>query len=123
MDDNIKDVQASNAVLSKANNLTLVDVFVSPMGGPNVGGQEDFCRSPKHEKIVSGGNHSGKTYINVMMGALSSIPEKDKYGKNTGWAINPYQRIGIPTQQILGWFSSYSSQVQKGTIQHVVDQI
>ena len=123
MDNGTQELQASNAVLSQANQLTLVDVFISPMGGPNIGGQEGFCRSPKHEKIVSGGNHSGKTYINVMMGALSSIPEKDKYGKNTGWAINPYQRIGIPSQKILGWFSSHSSQVQKGTIQPVVDKI
>lgn len=123
MSETTQDLQASNAVLSQANRLTLVDVFVSPMGGPNEGGQEEFCRSPKHEKILSGANHSGKTYINVMMGALSSIPEKDKYGKNTGWAINPYQRIGIPSQKILGWFSSYSSQVQKGTIQPVVDKI
>jgi len=116
-------LQDSNAVLSKTKSLTLPDIFLSPVGGPNVGGQEDFCKSPKHEKVVSGGNHSGKTYINVMMGALSSIPEKDKYGKNSGWAINPYQRIGIPSQKILGWFSSYSSQVQIGTTQPVVDRI
>lgn len=117
------ELRGSNIALSKAKQLTLVDVFISPMGGANPGGQEEFCKSPKHEKILSGANHSGKTYINVMMGALNSIAEKNVRGEKTGYAINPFQRIGIPSQKILGWFSTYSSQVQRGTIQPVVDKI
>lgn len=118
-----KSVYETQNLLERASNFTLADVFISQYGGPNKGGQEDFCKSQKHEKILSGANHSGKTYMGVMEAALHTIPAKDKYGKNTGYTINPYYPVGIPAHGTLGWFSTYSSQVQKSTLQPVVDKI
>lgn len=101
--------------------MTRVDMFL--IKGPNPGGQLKFCQSLKHERFLCGANSSGKTYLGLMEDAFSTLPEKDKYGKPTGYAIHPYKRLRLPSAGILGWISSYSQDVQKDTIQPQFDEI
>lgn len=115
--------------LNDISKVSVVDWFVSGAKGtgPNPGGQQRAFESDKHELFVMGGNRSGKTYCNVMKGALFMIPEKEKAEggrlKPTGWAINPYQRRRIPPDGMLGWWSTYSNEVQKSALQLLVDKI
>lgn len=83
---------------------------------PNDGGQQAFCESNAHTKFLSGANSSGKTYVGLVMDGFHVIAEKDKYGKPTGFTINPYQRLRIPTGGRQVWLSSYSQDVQKENI-------
>lgn len=94
---------------------------------PNAGGQEQVVRSTKHEKIISGGNDSGKTYLGTgILPAYHTLPEKDKYGNPTGYRIkNPYNnlRLRVPRDGILGIISSWSENVQKSNIEPVFEKV
>jgi hypothetical protein len=122
-----KNLKQSVKALNDLNEIPIIQMFVAGMTGPNAGGQQVAFESQKHEKFVMGGNHSGKTYYNVMQGALFMIPEKAKGERGnlqpTGWAINPYQRRRIPPDGMLGWFSTYSNEVQKSALQIIVDKV
>ncbi len=110
--------RATEEALAKSSIATVLNVFQ-----PNSGGQQSFFDSNKHELILSGGNHSGKTFAGVVRSAYHSIPEKDKLGKRTGFMMNPYQRLRVPYDGIIGWISTHSAQVQRETIQPVVERV
>jgi len=97
---------------------------------PNDGGQARICSSNKHQIIGAGGNKGGKTYLGVTMGALSSVPEKNLKGENTGYLMLPsamgiagYKQRRLPQRKIQAWISTYSQPVQQETVQQVVDDI
>lgn len=113
-----QDKQEFAAIGAYEDGMTRVTAFK-----PNAGGQDKFFRTKKHQIILSGGNKAGKTYCNVMKGALRSIPEKDIHGKNTGWLLDPYIRRRIPPRKIQAWFSTYSQPVQVGTLQPEVERV
>lgn len=103
---------------------TITHVIAFLARGPNAGGQDAFFHSKKHQIIQAGGNKSGKTWSSVMKAALRSLPEKDIKGKNTGWLIDPFVRLRLPSSRtISGWISTYSQPVQQETIQPVIDDI
>jgi len=74
------------AIGALEDNMTLLTTFK-----PNDGGQARICSSKKHQIIGAGGNKGGKTYTGVSMGALSSVPEKNLKGENTGYLC--YHRL------------------------------
>lgn len=84
---------------------------------PNAGGQERIFRSKAHIKYLFGANNCGKTYCGLIWDGYHLIPESDKYGKLTGYTINPYQRRRISPGGNHAWVSTYSQDVQKETIQ------
>jgi len=113
-----QDKQEFAAIGAYEDGMTRVTAFK-----PNPGGQERFFTTDKHQIILAGGNKSGKTYCNVMKGALRSLPEKDIHGRNTGWLIDPFVRRRVPSRTIQAWFSTYSQPVQVGTLQPEVERI
>jgi hypothetical protein len=120
-----QDRQEFAEISAYGNAMNLVTAFK-----PNDGGQVKICSSKKHQIIGAGGNKGGKTYTGVMMGALSSIPEKDIHGKNTGYLILPesmklagYTQRRVPAHKIQAWISTYSQPVQQETVQQVVDDV
>ena len=90
---------------------------------PNPGGQVLFERTPAHEIILSGANNCGKTYSGCVKAAHHIIPEKDKYGKRTGYTIHPHRRIRIKPDGVYGWISTWSVKTQRGNMQPVIDKI
>ena len=115
--------QSLSNTISRADEVTKASLFAHKITTPNGPGQEAFFKSKNHYLWVLGGNHSGKTYGGIMRAAMHTLPEKDKYGKPTGFTINPYQRIRVPAGGVLGWISTFSSHVQKTAVQILVDEI
>lgn len=120
-----QDQQEIAAIEAYEEQMTRVTAFK-----PNDGGQASLCASRKHQLLGAGGNKGGKTYTGVMLGALSSIPEKDISGNKTGYLILPqamkdggYPQRRLPPRKIQGWISTYSQPVQQETVQQVVDDI
>jgi hypothetical protein len=92
---------------------------------PLDGGQKRFCEYsiPNFNEVIAlGGNNAGKSFLGLVMCAFWVIPEETLEGK-TGYAINPYRRVRIPPEGVLGWCSSFSDKVQQSNIQPIFDKI
>lgn len=89
----------------------------------NEGGQKMLFSSKKHEIILAGGNSSGKSYCLIMWCAWRILPELDKHGRLTGKTIHPHIDLRIPTTGIEGWLSSHSQDVQRDTLEPLIDRI
>lgn len=90
---------------------------------PNDGGQKQLFASKKHELIFAGGNSSGKSYCLIMWCAWRILPEIDKNGKLTGKTIHPHLDLRIPTIGIEGWLSTHSQDVQRDTLEPLIEKI
>jgi len=85
--------------------------------------QLPFFECKKPQRILAGGNKSGKSYCGIIEAAYRSLPEYDREGKRTGYLLEPYRRIKIPRQRIQGWISTYSQATQRETLQPTIDQV
>ena len=74
----LSNATASRIAQATASNIaaTMVDHFEA-----NEGGQQLFMESKKTQQYFVGGNHSGKTFCNIMKAAWELLPEKDINGK------------------------------------------
>lgn len=106
-----------NSVLSQVQTVNALRAFI-----PNEGGQMRAAKSQAHELIASGGNNSGKSVFGVVKGAWHTVPEIDVDSRYTGKTIHPYMDLRVPDTGVSGWFSSYSSDVQRDTLRPIIDK-